>query len=69
MFKYSSRFWLYAPISVFLMIAAATMIHWWMVAGDFEKKLAAIKGHPAIPGVILEAAAEQGRVRTGRRRR
>jgi hypothetical protein len=53
-FKYSSRFWLYAPITLFLMIAAAVMIHWWMVAGAFEKKLAAVKGHPAIPGVTLD---------------
>ena len=45
MFKYSSRFWLYAPITVFLIIAAATMIHWWTVAGAFDKKLAAAKGH------------------------
>jgi hypothetical protein len=52
--SYSSRFWLYAPITVFLMIAAATMVHWWMVAGDFEKKLAAAKGHQAIPGVTLD---------------
>jgi len=53
-FRYSSRFWLYAPISLFLAIAAAVMIHWWMVAGAFEKKLAAIKSHQAIPGVTLD---------------
>jgi len=53
-FKYSSRFWLYAPITVFLLLAAATMIHWQLAAGAFEKKLAAIKGHEAIPGVILD---------------
>jgi hypothetical protein len=53
-FKYSSRFWLYAPISLFLAIAAAVMVHWWMVAGAFEKRLAAVKGHPAIAGVTLD---------------
>jgi hypothetical protein len=52
--SYSSRFWLYAPISVFLLIAAATALHWWTVAGAFEKKLAAAKGHQAIPGVTLD---------------
>jgi hypothetical protein len=54
MLKYSSRFWLYAPISAFLLLAAAAMIHWWMLAQAFEKKLAALKGHQAIPGVTLD---------------
>jgi hypothetical protein len=52
--KYSSRFWLYAPISTFLLLAVATMAHWWLVDSAFEKKLAAIKGHQAIPGVTLD---------------
>jgi hypothetical protein len=52
--NYSSRFWLYAPITLFLMIAAAVMVHWWMVAGAFEKKLTALKGRQAIPGVTLD---------------
>lgn len=54
--NYSSRFWLYAPITLFLMIAAAVMIYWWMAAGAFEKKLAALKGHDAIPGVMMDWA-------------
>jgi hypothetical protein len=29
------------------------MIHWWMLAGPFEKKLAALKGREAIPGITL----------------
>jgi hypothetical protein len=53
-FKYSSRFWLYAPITAFLMIAAAVMIHWWMAAGAFEKKLAGLKGRQAVPGIALD---------------
>jgi hypothetical protein len=53
-FKYSSRFWLYAPITLFLVLAIAVMVHWWMAAGAFEKKLAALKGHQAIPGVSLD---------------
>jgi hypothetical protein len=53
-FKYSSRFWLYAPISTFLLLAAAAMAHWWLVDKAFEKKLAAIKGHEAVPGVMLD---------------
>jgi len=52
-FKYSSRFWLYAPTALFLFLAAAVMIHWWTAAGAFEKKLAALKGREAVPGVTL----------------
>jgi len=52
-FKYSSRFWLYAPSALFAALAAAVMIHWWMLAGPFEKKLAALKGREAIPGITL----------------
>ena len=54
MFKYSSRFWLYAPITAFLMIAAAVMIHWWTAAGAFEKRLAGLKGRQVIPGIALD---------------
>jgi len=50
-FKYSSRFWLYAPISAFPSARGCRMIHWWVLAQAFEKKLAALKGHQAIPGV------------------
>lgn len=54
MFKYSSRFWLYAPTGLFALLAAAVMIHWWMLAGPFEKKLAALKGREAVPGITLD---------------
>lgn len=54
MFRYSSRFWLYAPITSFLILAIAAMVYWWVGAGAFEKKLAALKGREAIPGVTLD---------------
>jgi hypothetical protein len=54
MFRYSSRFWLYAPIATFLLIAAGVMAHWWTVTGAFEKKLAALKGHEAVLGITLD---------------
>ena len=31
--KYSSRFWLYAPLALFLAPGRLAMGHWWMVAG------------------------------------
>jgi hypothetical protein len=52
--NYSSRFWLYAPFCTFLTLAAIAMLHWWMVAGAFEKKLAALKGRAAVPGIMLD---------------
>ena len=54
MFKYSSRFWLYAPISLFLLLALAVMLYWRIAAGAFEQKLAALKGHDAFPGVTVD---------------
>lgn len=54
MFRYSSRFWLYAPTAVFLLIAILVMAHWKFAADTFEKKLAALKGHDAAPGIILD---------------
>jgi len=51
---YSSRFFLYAPIVLFLALAAVVMVHWWSLAGDLDKKLAAMKGREAVPGVTLD---------------
>jgi len=58
-FNYSSRFWLYAPTALFLTLAIAVMIHWWLAADAFEKRLAALKGHEAIPGVTLDWSSVQ----------
>ena len=52
--NYSSRFWLYAPITLFLLIAVAVMVHWKFAADAFEKKLAALKGQEAVPGITLD---------------
>ncbi len=52
--NYSSRFWLYAPFCTFLTLAAIAMVHWWIVAGAFEKKLARLKGHEAVPDMTLD---------------
>jgi hypothetical protein len=52
--NYSSRFWLYAPVCTFLILAAAAGVHWWIVADAFEKRLAALKGQQAVPGITLD---------------
>jgi hypothetical protein len=51
--KYSSRFFLYAPLMVFLCLAAWAMGYWWVVAGALDKKLTAMNGHDAIPGITM----------------
>jgi hypothetical protein len=50
---YSSRFFLYAPLALFLALAAGAGANWWFVANAISTKLDALNGHPAIPGVTL----------------
>jgi hypothetical protein len=56
--KYSSRFFLYAPLALFLALAAWVMIYWWIVAGALDKKLTALNGHEALPGVTVSWRAK-----------
>jgi hypothetical protein len=51
--KYSSRFWLYAPLALFLGLAAWVSAHWWSVATALDARLRAMNGHQAIPGVTV----------------
>lgn len=56
--NYSSRFWLYAPLCLFLALAAWAGLHWWTVASAFNKKLDAIKGRDAVPGIVIDWQAK-----------
>ena len=56
--KYSSRFFLYAPLVLFLALAVTVCSYWWIVASALSKKLDALNGHPAIPGVSLSFASK-----------
>ena len=49
--SYSSRFWLYAPLALFLALAFWAMSHWWLAAKALDQRLIALNGHQAIPGV------------------
>jgi hypothetical protein len=51
--RYSSRFWLYAPLAAFAALMAGIMVHWWFAAGAFENRLATLKGREAVPGITL----------------
>lgn len=56
--KYSSRFFLYAPLVLFLALAITACSYWWIVASALSKKLDALNGHLAIPGVTLSFASK-----------
>jgi hypothetical protein len=56
--KYSSHFWLFAPITIFMALAAVAMAHWWVVAGAVERELDAMNGHEAAPGITLSFATK-----------
>lgn len=56
--KYSSRFWLYAPLALFLGLARWVMGHWWVLAKAMDRKLTAINGRQAIPGVTVSWASK-----------
>lgn len=49
--RYSSRFFLYAPLAGLLLLAAIAMVHWWIVASAWAKRLDAVNGHEIMPGV------------------
>jgi hypothetical protein len=51
--NYSSRFWLFAPLTLLLALAGWAMAHWWAVAGAVEKNLNALNGHAAAPGITI----------------
>ena len=47
--NYSSRFFLYAPLALVVLIAAAVSLLWWRTAGAMEQQLAALKGQEVPP--------------------
>jgi hypothetical protein len=51
--NYSSRFFLYAPFALLLLIGLATGARWWVVAGALETRLDAMQRGQAMPGVTV----------------
>ena len=56
--NYSSRFFLYAPLALFLLLAVGTGIYWWHAAGALSAELDALNGREAMPGVIVRFASK-----------
>ena len=59
--NYSSRFFLYAPLGLFLAVAFGVAIHWWLAASAFRADLAAMNGHEIAPGVTMRFASRTHR--------
>jgi len=57
--RYSSRFFLYAPLGLFLLLAAWVSVHWRLAASAFAAKLDAVNGHEIMPGVTLTFATRR----------
>ena len=55
--KYSSRFFLYAPLGLFLAIALGVGIQWWLAASFLAARLQAMNGHQIAPGVTMRFAS------------
>ena len=57
--RYSSRFFLYAPLAGLLLLAAIAMMHWWIVASALARRLDAVNGHEIMPGVRVSFAEKR----------
>jgi hypothetical protein len=57
--RYSSRFFLYAPLLFLLMLAVAATLRWNAVAGSLERRLQQVNGHEITPGVTLRFGSEK----------
>jgi len=55
--NYSSRFFLYAPLGLFLAIACAVGIHWWVMASRLGSWLDLHNGREVAPGVTMTFAS------------
>lgn len=55
--NYSSRFFLYAPFALLLLIGAACGFYWRQAAGKLEQRLDAMRTHEAMPGVTVRYGA------------
>jgi len=54
--NYSSRFFLYAPFALLLLIGAACGVYWWQVANALGRRLDILQTHEAMPGVTVRYA-------------
>lgn len=56
--RYSSRFFLYAPVALLLLLAISVMVWWKISASSFDARLAADNGREIMPGVHMHFVAK-----------
>jgi hypothetical protein len=56
---YSSRFFLYAPLALFLALALGAGTNWWIAANALSAKLNSLNGRPAMPGVTFSFSSKR----------
>jgi hypothetical protein len=59
--NYSSRFYLYAPFALLLLVGAGFGMYWWSAAGALEHRLDAMETQEAMPGVTVHYTARSVR--------
>jgi hypothetical protein len=57
--NYASRFFLYAPLGVVVVLGAVIGLHWQAKAAALSKRLDAINGHEVMPGVTVSFASKE----------
>jgi len=55
--NYSSRFFLYAPLGLFIAIALGVAIQWWAAASSLSARLAAMNGREIAPRITMHFAS------------
>ncbi len=56
--RYSSRFFLYLPVAVVVLLFAAAAIYWHYAAQALAQRLDALNGHAVAPGVTLRFSSK-----------
>ncbi len=57
--RYSSRFFLYLPVTIVVLLFAAAAIYWHYAAQALEQRLDALNGHAVAPGITLRFASKE----------
>ncbi len=57
--KYSSRFFLYAPVAAFALLFAGVCVNWLVSSRALSQKLDALNGHEIMPGVTLSYSQKE----------
>lgn len=57
--RFSSRFFLYAPFSLLVILAVLVSIEWWRQANEWSRKIDSLNGQEIAPGITLHFTGRQ----------